>query len=176
MLGPGHRRRSPPLRYAHCCGRASTPIIGCVSVVTGGAATGADHQVFTSRLQGRPFMDGEGVTIGRVRDIVLLSAVGSQPPRALGLVVVLRRRRIFVSLGRIDTLDSEGAHLVGGTVDLGGFQLRPGELLASSLYGRHVSEGTVADIAIAPREIRRSGWAVTAVAITRGRVLRGHAT
>jgi CBS domain-containing protein/sporulation protein YlmC with PRC-barrel domain len=151
--------------------------MGCVSVVTGGAATGADHQVFTSRLAGRPFMDGEGVTIGRVRDVVLLSAVGSQPPRALGLVVQLRRRRIFVSLGRIDTLDSEGAHLVGGTVDLGGFNLRPGELLASSLYGRHTSAGTVADIAIAPRETRRSTWAVTAIAITRGRVvLRGHAT
>ena len=150
--------------------------MGCVSVVTGGAATGADHQVFTSRLAGRPFMDGEGVTIGRVRDVVLLSAVGSQPPRALGLVVQLRRRRIFVGLGRIDTIDAEGAHLVGGTVDLGGFNLRPGELLASSLFGRHVPDGTVADIAIAPRETRRGAWAVTAVAITRGRVLRGHAT
>ncbi len=119
-------------------------------------------------------MDGDGVTIGRIRDVVLLSATGSQPPRALGLVVQLRRRRIFVGLGRIGEIDAEGAHLIGGTVDLGGFNLRPGELLASSLYGRPVSAETVVDIAIAPREMRRSGWEVTAVAVSRGRVLRGH--
>jgi CBS domain-containing protein len=146
-------------------------------MVAGGTATGAEHHVFTSRLQGRPFLDGEGVAIGRVRDVVLLSAVGSQPPRALGLVVQLRRRRIFVSLGRIGEFDAEGAHLIGGTVDLGGFNLRPGELLASSLYGRRIGAGTVADIAIAPREMRRTGWEVTTVAVTKGRVLtRGHGT
>src|SRR5215470_8797914 len=48
-----------------------------------GAATGegaVSRQVFTSRLQGRPFMDGEGVIIGRVRDVVLLPSVGGRPP------------------------------------------------------------------------------------------------
>jgi CBS domain-containing protein len=144
--------------------------MGIVSSVTGGTGV-ADRQVFTSRLQGRPFMDGEGVTIGRVRDVVLLPVVGGEPPHALGLVVQLRRRRIFVSLGRIGEVTTEGARLVGGTVDLGGFTLRAGEMLASSLIGKHVSAGTVADIAIAPRETRRSGWQVTAVAISRGRGL-----
>jgi CBS domain-containing protein/flagellar motility protein MotE (MotC chaperone) len=119
-------------------------------------------------------MDGEGVTIGRVNDVVLLPVVGSQSPHALGLVVQLRRRRrIFVGLGRIGEISAEGARLVGGTVDLGGFTLRPGEILASSLYGRQAAEGTVADIAIAPRDTRRSGWEVTAVAVSRGRGLRG---
>jgi CBS domain-containing protein len=117
-------------------------------------------------------MDGDGLTIGRVQDTVLLPAAGSEPPHALGLVVQLRRRRlIFVSLGRIGEITTEGARLVGGTVDLGGFTLRHGELLASSLYGRQVPDGTVADIAIAPRETRRSGWEVTAVAVTKGRGL-----
>jgi CBS domain-containing protein len=117
-------------------------------------------------------MDGEGVTIGRVHDVVLLPVVGSQSPHALGLVVQLRRRRrIFVGLGRVGEISAEGARLVGGTVDLGGFTLRPGEILASSLYGRQTAEGTVADIAVAPRDTRRSGWEVTAVAVSRGRGL-----
>ncbi len=103
-------------------------------------------------------MDGGGGTIGRVHDVVLLPVVGSEPPHALGM-----------SLGRIGEISSEGARLVGGTVDLGDFTLHTGEILASSLYGKEVSAGTVADIAIAPRETRRSGWEVTAVAISRGR-------
>ena len=43
-------------------------------------------QVFTSRLRGRPLLDSEGLTIGRIRDVVLLPAAGTEPPRALGLV------------------------------------------------------------------------------------------
>ncbi len=144
--------------------------MGVVSSVTGGTGV-ADRQVFASRLQGRPFMDGEGMTIGRVRDVVLLPVISGEPPHALGLVVQIRRRRIFVSLGRIGEITTEGARLVGGTVDLGGFTLRSGEILASSLIGKHVSEGTVADIAIAPRETRRGVWAVTVIAISRGRGL-----
>ena len=119
-------------------------------------------------------MDGGGATIGRVHDVVLLPVVGGEPPHALGLVVQLRRRRlIFVSFGRIGEISSEGARLVGGTVDLGGFTARTGEILASGLYGKEVSLGTVADIAIAPRDTRRSGWEVTAVAISRGRAFLG---
>jgi CBS domain-containing protein len=151
--------------------------MACVSRDTQAAAsvTRAEHQVFTSRLQGRPFMDGEGMTIGRVREVVLLPVVGDEPPHALGLVVQMRRRRIFVSLGRVEEITTEGARLVGGTVDLGGFTLRQGEILASSLIGKQVPDGTVADIAIAPRDGRRSGWEVTAVAVTRGRGLLGGA-
>jgi CBS domain-containing protein len=152
--------------------------MGGVSSVVGGTVDGsaADRQVFTSRLRGRPFMDGDGATIGRVHDVVLLPVVGGESPHALGLVVQLRRRRlIFVSFGRIGEISTEGAHLVGGTVDLGGFTLRAGEVLASSLHGREVAEGTVADVAIAPRETRRSGWEVTAVAVSRGRGLLGGA-
>ncbi|HEY1706036.1 MAG TPA: CBS domain-containing protein [Trebonia sp.] len=132
------------------------------------------RQVFTSRLRGRPFLDGDGLVMGRVRDVVLLSVVGEEAPQALGLVVQLRRRHIFVGFGRIGEIAADGAHLVGGTVDLGGFTLRPGELLASSLYGRQVPAGTVADVALRPSELRRSGWEVDAIAL-RERGLRRHA-
>jgi CBS domain-containing protein len=133
-------------------------------------------QIFTSRLRGRPLLDSEGMTIGRIRDVVILSAGGSEPPRALGLVVTLQRRRIFVNLGRIAEISIDGAHLRGGTVDLDRFTQRTGEILASDLYGRTTKAGTVADVAIAPCEQQRVGWEVCAFAVTQGRGLRHRGT
>ena len=130
------------------------------------------RQVFTSRLKGRPLLDSEGLTIGRVRDVVILPAAGSEPPRALGLVVTLQRRRIFVNLGRIAEISVDGAHLRGSTVDLDRFTRRTGEILASELYGKQTEDGTVADVAIVPGEHRRLGWEVSAIAVTQGRGLR----
>jgi CBS domain-containing protein len=132
----------------------------------------AARQVFTSRLRGRALLDRDGLVIGRVRDVVILPTVGSDPPQALGLVVQLRRRRIFVSLTRIGEISLDGAHLLGGTVDLDGFTQRTGELLASDLYGRRITAGTVVDVAIVPSALRRSGWEVSAIAVNRDSVLR----
>ena len=135
---------------------------------TGGGGQAGRH-VFTSRLKGRALVDSAGLVIGRVSDVVLLSAVGDEPPHALGVVVALRRRSIFVGFGRIGELSVDGAHLLGGTVDLDPFTRRTGEILASELYGRHTAAGTVADIAIV-RSDPQPGWEVTAVAIRRGRL------
>jgi CBS domain-containing protein len=144
-----------------------------VSEAPRNADTGlAARQVFTSRLRGRALLDREGLVIGRVRDVVILPSAGEDPPQALGLVVQLRRRRIFVSLTRIGEISVDGAHLLGGTVDLDGFTQRTGELLASSLYGRRIPAGTVVDVAIVPSALRRSGWEVSAIAVNRDHVLR----
>src|ERR1035438_3938371 len=129
-------------------------------------------QIFTSRLTGRPLLDSEGMAIGRIRDVVILAAGGSEPPRALGLVVTLQRRRIFVNLGRIAEISIDGAHLRGGTVDLDRFTQRTGEILASDLYGRDTKTGTVAALAIVPCEQQRVGWEVRAVAVGRHRIPR----
>jgi CBS domain-containing protein len=129
------------------------------------------HQVFGSRLRGRPLLDSEGLTIGRIHDIVILPGPGKEPPRALGLVVTLQRRRIFVNLGQIAEISVDGAHLHGGTVDLDRFTRRTGEILASELYGQHVEDGTVIDVAISPSEQQRVGWEVSALAVSRGRSL-----
>jgi CBS domain-containing protein len=133
-------------------------------------------QIFTSRLRGRPLLDREGLAIGRIRDVVILPAAGTEPPRALGLVVTLQRRRIFVNLGRIAEISVDGAHLRGGTVDLGRFSRRTGEILASELYGRHTGDGTVVDVAIVPRDQRRVGWEVSAFAVSHGIGLRHRGT
>jgi CBS domain-containing protein/sporulation protein YlmC with PRC-barrel domain len=142
-----------------------------------GSATAPETQVFTARLTGRPLLDSYGRTIGRVRDVVIWPVAGTEPPRALGLVVSLRRRLIFVPFGRIREVSAEGAQLLGGTVDLDPFTKRTGEILASSLYGRKTEAGTVADVAMAHRELARNRWQVTALAVTRSRTgmnLRGH--
>jgi CBS domain-containing protein/sporulation protein YlmC with PRC-barrel domain len=139
-----------------------------------GAGSGAGSQVFTSRLTGRPLLDSDGRAIGRVRDVVIWPVAGSAAPRALGLVVGLRRRTIFVPFSRIREVSVEGAQLLGGTVDLDPFSKRTGEMLASSLYGRRVDHGTVADVAIAHPELARNRWEVTAVAVSRGRGLLPH--
>ncbi len=133
-------------------------------------------QVFTSRLRSRPLLDSDGLAIGRIRDVVILPAPGSEPPRALGLVVTLQRRRIFVNLGAIAEISIDGAHLSGGTVDLDRFTRRTGEILASDLYGKQTADGTVADVAIAPAEGRRGGWEVSALAVAHGRGLRQRRT
>jgi len=135
-----------------------------------------EHQVFTSRLRGRPLLDSEGLTIGRIRDVVILPAPVGEPPRALGLVVTLQRRRIFVNLGGIAEISIDGAHLSGGTVDLDRFTRRTGEILASELVGKQTSDGTVVDVAIVPREQRRVGWEVSALAVAHGRGLRHRRT
>jgi CBS domain-containing protein len=133
----------------------------------------AQPQVFTSRLSGRPLLDSDDLAIGRVRDVVIWPLAGNDPPRALGLVVALRRRTIFVPFGRIREISVEGAHLLGGNVDLDPFTQRTGEILASSLYGQRTPVGTVADVAITQRE-EAHGWEVTALALGRGRSLLGH--
>ena len=135
-----------------------------------------DLQIFTSRLKGRPLLDSEGLTIGRIRDVVILPAAGSDPPRALGLVVTLNRRQIFVNLGRIAEISVDGAHLRGGTVDLDRFTRRTGEILASELYGKRTEAGTVVDVAIVPREQRGVGWEVSAFAVSHGLGLRRSTT
>ena len=134
------------------------------------------RQVFTSRLRGRSLLDSDGLAIGRVRDVVILPAAGHEPPRALGLVVTLQRRRIFVNLNGIAEISIDGAHLSGGTVDLDRFTRRAGEIFASELYGKQTEDGTVADVAILPREGRRVGWEVSALAIAHGRGLRHRRT
>ena len=143
-----------------------------------GSATEPDTHVFTARLTGRPLLDSDGRAIGRVRDVVIWPVAGAEPPRALGLVVSLRRRTIFVPFSRIREVSAEGAQLLGGSVDLDPFSQRTGEILAGSLYGRRTAIGTVADVAMAHRELARSRWEVTALAISRGSRLigglRGH--
>jgi CBS domain-containing protein len=127
--------------------------------------------VFTSRLTGRQLLDGDGLAIGRIRDVVILPSASGDPPWVLGLVVTLQRRQIFVNLGRIAEISIDGVHLRGGTIDLRRFSRRTGEILASELYGQPAGPGTLVDVGICPSELRRGGWDVAVLAISQGRGL-----
>jgi len=127
--------------------------------------------VFTSRLTGRQLLDGDGLAVGKVRDIVILPSAGGDPPWVLGLVVTAARRQIFVNLGRVAEISVDGVHLRGGTIDLRRFSRRTGEMLASEVYGRPAAGGRVADVGIVPSQSRRGGWEVSVLAIGRSRAL-----
>jgi CBS domain-containing protein len=129
--------------------------------------------VFTSRLAGRRLLDSDDLAIGRVKDVVILQPTESEPPRALGLVATLHRRQIFISLSRVRELSVDGVTLAGGTVDLGRFSRRPGELLASDLYDKPAGDLVVLDVGIAP-SARRGGWEVFVLALGQRRTLLRH--
>ena len=62
---------------------------------------------------------------------------GSKPPRVNGFVVAMQRRRVFVGVGRIGEIGSDGARLRRGSVNTRPFQLREGELLLAGEADRH---------------------------------------
>ena len=129
--------------------------------------------VFTSRLAGRRLLGSDGLSIGRVRDVVILQAVPGEPPRALGLVVTVRRRSIFISLGRVAEITVDGVTLDGSNVDLGGFSRRAGEILASQLYDKPAGDGVILDVGIAEAGTGR-GWEVSVLAVGRRHALLRH--
>jgi CBS domain-containing protein len=134
------------------------------------------EQIFTSRLARLALLDGEGLPIGRVRDVVILPSAGGEAPRVLGLVATVQRRQIFVNLGRVDEISTDGVSLRGGTVDLHRFSVRPEEMLVSQLYNRTVGQHTVIDVAISPSTQHPAGWDVALLALGSTRALRRRPT
>lgn len=134
----------------------------------------AEGPVFTSRLTGRRLLGSDGLSIGKVRDVVILQAAPGDPPRALGLVVTVQRRHIFVSLGQIGEMSIDGVTLDGSSVDLGRFSQRTGEILASQIYDKPAGTGVVLDVGIT-RSGRRGGWEVSVLAVGPRRGLLRHA-
>jgi CBS domain-containing protein len=133
----------------------------------------SDSPVFTSRLTSRRLQGSDGLSIGKVRDVVILQAAPGDPPRALGLVVTVQRRHIFVSLGQIGEMSVDGLTLDGSSVDLGRFSQRSGEILASQLYDKPAGTGIVVDVGIT-QSAGRSGWEVSVLAIGQRRGLLRH--
>ncbi len=131
------------------------------------------QRVFVARLAGLPVFDPNGDQVGRVRDVVVALRTGRDAPRVLGLAVEIQaRRRIFVPIGRVTSIDPEAVVLSTGTVSLRRFDKRPGEtLVLAELLDRHVAlvetgdEATVVDVAM---ERTRTEWLLTRVAVRRG--------
>jgi flagellar motility protein MotE (MotC chaperone) len=144
--------------------------------------TTATTRVFCARLAGLVVFDPNGDQVGRVRDVVALLRMGGEPPRVLGLVVDVQRRRIFVPILRVRSFDAAQVVLTSGTVSLRRFERRKQEtLVLEDLLDRRVevleSGETVVvyDCAMAPT--RTGDWELTRVAVraaARGMRRRGH--
>lgn len=133
----------------------------------------APTRVFIARLAGMLVYDPNGDQVGKVRDVVAAMRADKKPPRVLGLVVeVLGRRRIFVPMTRVTSVDS-GQVITTGLVNMRRFEQRSAEtLVLGELFDRTVTipesgiSGTVFDIAM--EEGRTRDWFLTRVAVQYG--------
>ena len=128
-------------------------------------------RAYVSRLAGLPVFDPNGDRVGKVRDVVVALRVGTAAPRVLGLVVeVVARRRIFVPMGRVTTLDPGAVVLSTGTLNLKRFEQRRGEtLVLGELLDRRVQvaeSGRPAVVVDAGIEQTRTGdWVLSRLAV-----------
>ena len=131
-------------------------------------------RVFVARLAGLPVFDPNGDQVGRARDVVVTLRVGKEAPRVLGLAVEIQgRRRIFVPMGRVTSVESDAVILSTGSVNMRRFEQRAGEtLVLSELLDRRVvvdEDGTEASVVDVAMEQTRTDWLITKVAVRRGR-------
>lgn len=124
--------------------------------------------VYVSRLTRLPLLGADGTELGHVVDIVV--GLGGRPPRVNGLVVGVGRRRVFIGIGRVGEIGSDGVRLRRATVNLRQFELRQGERLAmGELVGRRVRGARVLDVGLtqAPEPFE---WEVATIAVGGRRV------
>jgi flagellar motility protein MotE (MotC chaperone) len=145
-------------------------------------------RVYLARLAGLGVFDPNGDRVGRVRDAVIRLRTTNRPPQVVGLVAEMAlRRRIFLPIGRVISMDAEAVVLSTGTLNLRRFEKRPNELLVvEELLDRRVTvmpetgdgpgaPGAVVDLSM---ELNRNNeWLITRVAVREhtGRLARrGH--
>ena len=126
-------------------------------------------RIFLSRLIGQEVFDPAGDQVGKLRDIVVAVRSAKQRPRVLGVVVeVLGRRRVFLPMTRVTSLDS-GQIITTGVLNVRRFEKRRTEtLVLHELLDRTVSlpdgiNGTVYDVAM--EQDGRKDWAICQVAV-----------
>jgi CBS domain-containing protein len=140
----------------------------------------ATDRVFVARLVGLPVYGPDGERIGRMRDLVAGLRVDAQPPRVLGMVVeMVTRRRIFVPMLRVTTIDPGAVTLSTGSVSLRRFSQHPNEVLVVGQLidapVRIADTGVDAVVADAAVELTRArDWVVSRLAVRerRGRLAR----
>jgi len=129
-------------------------------------------RIFLSRIVGQAVFDPAGDQVGKLRDVVVAIRSAGQPPRVLGLVVeVLGRRRVFLPITRVTSLDS-GQVITTGVLNVRRFEQRATETLAiHELLDRTVTlddgnTATVYDIAM--EQDTRRDWYLSDLAVQQG--------
>ncbi|GGK83512.1 magnesium transporter [Mangrovihabitans endophyticus] len=145
-------------------------------------------RVYLARLAALPVFDPNGDRVGRVRDAVVRLRTTNRPPQIVGLIAEMAlRRRIFLPIGRVTSMDADAVVLSTGTLNLRRFEKRQNELLVlEDLLDRRVTvlpedgngpgtAGTVVDVGMDLN--RNNEWLVTRIAVRQhtGRLARrGH--
>ncbi len=122
--------------------------------------------VYASRIARLPVLDPDGTPLGRVDDVVVGRPVAGHGPPVIGFVVAVPGRRIFVSAGRVVSLDPDGVRLRSSDLNLRRFRPRPSEVsLLHDLVDRPVPGGSqvVNDVGIRASSGRLRGWEVAIV-------------
>jgi Mg/Co/Ni transporter MgtE len=130
-------------------------------------------KVFVAQLAGLPVFGPDGESIGKLRDVVVSLRADRASPRVLGAVVELAtRRRIFVPMLRVTSIEPNAVTLTTGSVNLRRFHARPNEVLViGQLLDARVrldssdTEAIVVDVAI--EQTRTRDWVLCRVAIRR---------
>ncbi|RAF66230.1 magnesium transporter, partial [Burkholderia multivorans] len=128
---------------------------------------------FVARLISAPVFDPLGDQVGRVRDVVVVyRTTMRQFPRVIGLVVeVPGRRRVFVPMGRVTSIDA-GQVITTGLVNMRRFEQRRSEtLVVNDLLDRRLrlreddSPVQIEDVGI-EQQVNRD-WEVTRLFVRR---------
>ncbi|WP_248256716.1 magnesium transporter MgtE N-terminal domain-containing protein [Georgenia sp. EYE_87] len=135
------------------------------------ARPSSTSRVYVARLKGTAVFDPLGDQVGRVHDVVVVMRLRGAP-RAVGLVVeVSSKRRVFLPLTRITSIDA-GAVITTGLLNIRRFAQRATEtLVVAELLDRQVSlkdgsgTATVEDVAI--EQQRNRDWYVTKLFVRR---------
>ncbi len=127
--------------------------------------------MFVAQLVGLPVFGPDGESIGKIRDVVAVLRPDREPPRVLGAVVELAtRRRIFVPMLRVTSIDANAVTLATGSVNLRRFNQRPNEVLVVGqlLDARAViveTERPAVVVDAAMETTRTRDWVLSRVAI-----------
>src|SRR5580698_9627488 len=88
------------------------------------------NRVYAARLARMQVLGPMGESLGRVRDVVVSISIVRQQPRVLGLVIEMTsRRRIFVPILRVSSIEPNAVTLNTNSVSMSRFDQRPGEVL-----------------------------------------------
>ncbi len=79
--------------------------------------TTTQTRIYLARLAGIAVFDPQGDQVGKIRDVVVTARASGRAPAVLGFVVeVAPRRKIFVPMSRINSIDA-GAVVTSGVVN-----------------------------------------------------------
>jgi sporulation protein YlmC with PRC-barrel domain len=133
------------------------------------ATTGHEkRRVMVTQLLRSPVLNPAGEELGRLEDLIVkLDSGGGGYPPVTGIKVRIGGRDVFVGSQSVEKLAPGEVRLNTQTLDTGGFQRRPGEvLLAGDVLGRHlmdITRGRIVqahDLVLSPSD---DGWRLIGV-------------